>query len=220
VSALVLGCGSVGAGVARELVARGVEVTVLDLDEAALAVLGAGFPGRSVHGSALDRASLVAAGIDRVDAVAVVTGRDATNAVVALTARTTFQVPTVVARLYDPRTAELHQRMGIRTLAPVAWGVQRIADLVTATSVAPVATLGTGGVELVDVRVPALLDDRPLAELEVSGELRAVAITRRGQTTLTSPAMRLRSGDTVHVALGVAALGRLETLLGHPRGGS
>jgi trk system potassium uptake protein len=211
---LVLGCGRVGSGVARELTSRGVEVTVVDTDPQALARLGEGFIGSKVRGSIMDRAVLLDAGIDHADAVAVVTGSDELNAVAALTARTTFRVPVVVARLYDPRTADIHQRLGIRTLAPVTWGVQRIADLVTASGFTPTAVLGTGGIEVVEVRVPTLLDRRPVAELEVTGEIKVIALTHHGRTVLTTPATRLAAGDLVHVAVGTAARGRLETLVG------
>jgi trk system potassium uptake protein len=213
VKTLVLGCGRVGAGVARELTARDVQVTVVDHDLDALQRLGDGFPGQKVHGSALDAAVLIQAGIEHADAAAVTTGSDSINAVVALAARRRFRVPTVVARLYDPRTAEIYQRLGVRTLAPVTWGIQRIADLVTATTVTPTASIGTGGVEVVEVRVPALLDGRQIDELQVHGEIHVVAITHHGRTTLTTAATRLVAGDLAHIAVGVASVGRLETLL-------
>lgn len=212
---LVLGCGRTGAGVARELSARGVEVTVVDHDREALRGLGRGFPGHEHHGSVLDRDVLIAVDIARADGVAVTTGHDAVNAVVATAARRRFRVPTVVARLYDPRSAEVHQRLGIRTLAPVGWGIRRIADLVTATTVAPTASLGSGGIEMVDVRVPSLLHGRPAAELQVHGEIHVVAITHHGRTSLATPASLLAEGDLAHVAVGVASVGRLETLLAH-----
>jgi trk system potassium uptake protein len=158
---------------------------------------------------------LTAARVEHADAVAVVTGSDEVNAAIALTARRLLRVPTVVARLYDPRTAEVYQRLGVRTLAPVTWGIQRIADLVTASPLTSVATLGTGGVELLEVHVPALLDGRPAAELEVEGELRVVAVTHHGRTTLASGATPLHTGDLAHLVVGVASVGRLSTLLAH-----
>lgn len=212
---VVLGCGRVGSGVARELAARNVEVTVVDSAPDALSSLGEGFPGRTLRGSIMERHVLVEAGIERADAATTVTGSDATNAAVALAARRMFRVPTVVARLYEPRTAEIYQRLGIRTLAPVTWGIQRIADLTTATTVTPTATLGAGGVEVVEVRVPTLLDGRPVDELQVDGEIHVVAVTHHGRTTLVTPASRLTAGDLAHIAVGVAAVGRLETLLAH-----
>ncbi len=212
---VVLGCGRVGSGVARELASRDIEVVVIDHDPAALARLGEGFRGRKVLGSILDREVLTEADVEHADAVAVVTGSDEVNAAVALALRRLVQVPTVVARLYDPQVATVHQRLGIRTLAPVTWGIQRIADLVTATHLTPVATLGAGHVEVVDVHVPPLLDGRRVSEIEVEGEIEVVALTHHGRTRLPTSVTRLSAGDLAHVAVGTASLGRLETLLGH-----
>jgi trk system potassium uptake protein len=212
--ALVLGCGRVGAGVARELATRRVAVTAVDVDPDALDRLGEGFPGRTVLGSCLDEQVLNDAGITTADAVAVVTGDDAVNAVLALAARRRFRVPTVVARLYDPRSAAIHQRLGIRTLAPVTWGIQRIADLAVGASVAPTATLGVGGVEIVEVRIPEVFGGHTAAELQVHGEIDVIAVTRHGRTVLATPATRFAAGDLAHLAVTVASRGRLDALLG------
>jgi trk system potassium uptake protein len=212
--ALVLGCGRIGSGVARELDSRDLEVVAIDRDPAALARLGDGFRGTRLTGSVLDQAVLLEAGIDRADAVAAVTGDDEVNAAVALVARRRFAVPTVIARLYDPRTAEINQRLGIRTLAPITWGVQRIADLVTASSLTPVATLGAGTVEIVDARIPALLGGRSATELTVPGEIALIAVTRHGRTVLATPTTPLAVGDVAHLAVATASLGRLAALVG------
>lgn len=214
-SILVLGCGRVGSGLARELISRGRQVTVVDVDGDALSRLGPDFRGHRLEGSALDRQVLVRAGIRDADGLAGVTGSDAVNATIARAARLQDRVPVVVARLYDPRKVAIYDRLGVRTVAPVTWGTRRIADLLTATEVNPVAALGTGGVELVEVTVPPLLAGRTGRELELAGEIQVVALTRHGRTVLASTAIRLEAGDLVHLAVAEASLGRLETLLGH-----
>jgi len=211
--ALVLGCGRVGAGVAHNLKLRRHDVTVIDKDEAAFDRLAGDLPLTCVHGSALDRGVLVEAGIDRADAVAIVTGRDQVNAVVAHAAKVVFGVPVVIARLYDPQNAAIHERLGIRTVAPVTWGIHRIADLLTASPLEPVAALGVGDVEVVRVHVPHLLEGRPTRELEVPGEISVVAVTRDSRTFLANPATPLEAGDLVDVAVIGSSFGRLERLL-------
>lgn len=212
---LVLGCGRVGAGVAHNLLVRRHAVTVVDRDPVAFGRLGADFNGHRVQGSALDRRILVLAGVERSDAVAVVTGDDQINAVVARAAKEVFHVPVVVAALQDPRHAEIHQRLGIRTLAPVTWGIHRIADLLTASQLEPVVTLGTGEIEIVRVHLPALLAGRPAGELEVAGEMTVVALTRTGRTFLADSHTTLEAGDVVQVAVAGSSMGRLEALVGH-----
>lgn len=212
---LILGCGRVGTGLAHDLLSRGHDPTVIDVDPDALARLGPGFPGKRHTGSALDRRVLLRAGIEHADGVAAVTGSDTVNATAARAARVVDHVPVVVARLYDPRKGDIYERLGIRTVAPVTWGTRRIADLLTASQIHPIAALGTGGVDLVEVQVPTLLEGRTGQELEVTGEIQVVALTRHGRTFLASTATPLEEGDLVHLAVADRSLGRLETLLGH-----
>lgn len=211
---LVIGCGRVGAGVAHNLTLRQHDVAVVDSDPSAFDRLAGDFTGEHYQGSALDREVLVRAGIERADAVAVVTGQDPVNAVVAHAARVVFRVPIVVARLYDPQNAAIHERLAIRTVAPVTWGIHRIADLLTASPIEPVTALGVGDVEVVRVHVPHLLAGRSVTELELTGEIHVIAITRGSRTFLADPTTWLEPDDLVDVAVAGSSFGQLERLLG------
>ena len=54
------------------------------------------------------------------------TNGDNSNILVARVARETFGVERVVARIYDPRRAAIYQRLGIPTVATVAWTTERV----------------------------------------------------------------------------------------------
>ena len=69
---------------------------------------------------------LVAAGIERADALAAVTNGDNSNILVARTAREFFGVERVVARIYDQRRAAIYERLGISTVATVGWAIERV----------------------------------------------------------------------------------------------
>lgn len=210
---LIIGCGRVGSRLATTLTARGDRVTVIDPDAGALERLGPDFGGRALVGDGCDRGVLDRAGVDHADGLAVVTGSDEVNAVVARLGATTFAVPRVVARIYDPAKAEIYRRLGVQTICPITWGSARLAELLTLSELTPVASLGAGQVEIVEATIPALLEGRPVSELTVPGETSVVAITRGGTTLLAgSTSTRLEAGDVVHVA--VAGTQRLEHLLG------
>jgi trk system potassium uptake protein TrkA len=215
---IVIGCGRVGAGLARDLAARQLDVVAVDRDPAVFERLGPAFPGQRIVGTGIDRRVLQRAGIEQADALAAVTGADEVNAVVARLASRVFRVPRVVARLYDERAAELYQRLGIRAISPVAWGIRRLGDLVTFSEVTPVAALGGGGVEVVEAHIPSMLAGRPASELSVPGEIAVVAVTRHGTTTLATPATLFEEGDLLHIAVSKNAGARLEALLGRPEG--
>ncbi len=126
---IIIGCGRVGAGLAQALSQRGHAVTVVDKDSLTFERLGSTFKGQTVNGGGFDREVLLQTGIERADGLAAVTGSDEVNIVTARLARQMFRVPRVVARLYDPRKAEVYQRLGLQTINPVTWGINRIAEL-------------------------------------------------------------------------------------------
>ena len=77
-------------------------------------------------GFGFDRDDLLEAGIEEASAVAAVTSGDNTNILTARIARETFEIPHVVARIYDPRRAVIYQRLGIPTVATVSWTVDQV----------------------------------------------------------------------------------------------
>jgi trk system potassium uptake protein TrkA len=116
---VIAGCGRVGSGLARDLVAEGHEVTVIDENADAFEQLGDDFPGQFVTGQALDWDVLRAAQLERADACVVATDGDNTNLVVAQIAAKAFNVRCAVARIYDPFRAELYaETAGVRTVCP------------------------------------------------------------------------------------------------------
>jgi trk system potassium uptake protein TrkA len=210
---IIIGCGRMGSGLARTMSLRGHAVTVVDRDPMAFERLGPAFKGQTVVGIGFDRDVLLKAGIDRADGLAALTESDEANVVAARLASQVFHIPRVVARLYDPRKADIYKRLGLRTIAPVAWGITRAADLLSRSQLEPVANLG-GDVEIVEVEVPPLLVGRTVNELVVPGEIDVVAVSRGGRTLLPTLGTLFRDGDMVYVAVLSTSADRLTELLG------
>lgn len=210
---VVIGCGRVGAGLAETLGLRGHAVTVVDRDPAAFDRLGKGFKGRTVAGVGFDRAVLVQAGIERADGLAAVTGSDEVNVLVGRLAGQVFQVPRVVARLYDPAKAEIYRRLGLQTIAPVTWGVHRIAELLTFSQFASRLSLGGGEVDIVEAEAPPLLVGRTVNEVTVPGEIHVVAISRGGRAFLPTLGTAFEAGDLVQLAVLAGSAERLAALV-------
>jgi len=118
---VILGCGRVGSLLADRLDEAGHSVAVVDQDPQAFRRLGSKFGGATVKGIGFDRETLERAGIERAHAFAAVSSGDNTNILAARVARETYGVEHVVARIYDPRRAEVYQRLGIPTVATVSW---------------------------------------------------------------------------------------------------
>jgi trk system potassium uptake protein TrkA len=189
-------------------------VTAIDNDPASLARLGAGFKGQTLTGFGFDRELLLQAGIERADGVAAMTASDEVNLVAARMAHQFFQVPRVVARVYDPRKAAIYQRLGLQTITPITWSVNRIAELLTFLPLQPTASLGQGEVDIVEAEIPPLLVGRPVTEVTLSGEVQVVAISRGGHTFLPTLGTVFQAGDSVHFAILAASANRFKALLG------
>ncbi len=112
-----MGCGRVGSALAERLDQAGHRVTIIDQDEDAFRKLSHTFSGKTVVGVGFDRDKLLEAGIKEADAFAAVSSGDNSNIISARVARETFHVKNVVARIYDPRRAEIYARLGIESVA-------------------------------------------------------------------------------------------------------
>ncbi|MBC7263934.1 MAG: NAD-binding protein [Chloroflexi bacterium] len=211
---IIIGCGRVGSTLARALDAEGHDVVVLEEDSAAFQRLGPKFRGRTVVGVVFDRDVLLNAGIENADAVAAVTASDNANAVVARIAQQIYHVPKVVARLSDPRRAELFRRLGLPTISPTTWGVERIAQILCYPHFDPVLSFGSGEVNVIDVEATPALVGRTVNNITAPGETCVVAITRGGAAFIPTLGTVFQKGDLIHLAVLSSAKERLSGLLG------
>ncbi len=211
---IIMGSGRVGEQVARSMLAEGHDIAVIDFDSEALARLGPEFRGRRVKGGGFDRKALLEAGIETADAFAATSSSDNVNIVAARVARNVFHVPRVVARLYDPRRAEIYQRLGLVTISSTEWGARRIHELLTHAEIDCVMSFGAGEVKLVQMEAPPQLDGRQVKHITVPGEVSVVSVTRKGQAILPTLGTEFRQGDTLHLSVLASAMDRLEAVLG------
>ena len=119
---VILGCGRVGSTMALMLDSEGHEVSIIDVEPAAFRRLGESFGGRAIPGIGISADVLREAGIESASAFLAVTNGDNTNIMAAQIAKVLFQVPRVMARIYDPLRAEVYREVGIETLCITTLG--------------------------------------------------------------------------------------------------
>lgn len=210
---VIVGCGRVGAQLASRLSVQGHDVAIVDRDPVAFRRLSPTFKGQKVEGVGFDRDVLVGAGIERADGFASVTSGDNTNVVSARIARQVFRVPKVVARIYDPRRAEIYRRLGLLTISPTEWGATRIAEVLCQTGMDVLLTFGNGEVNLVQVEVSPQLAGHRVNELIMPGESNVIALVRTGRATVPTLGTTLQVGDTLQVSVLATAMSRLAEML-------
>src|SRR3989441_4791222 len=125
-----MGCGRVGAALTVELAKAGHSVAIIDKRPEAFDRLPPGFQAKTIVGLGFDREVLEEAGIKEAGAFVAVSSGDNSNIVSARVAREHYHVPKVVARIFDPRRAEIYERLNIPTVASVRWSAQQIQYLI------------------------------------------------------------------------------------------
>jgi trk system potassium uptake protein TrkA len=215
---IVMGCGRVGSQVSNLMASQGHDVTVIDhRDVDAASRLGPEFKGRLISGLGFDRDILIEAGAEFADAFVAASSSDNANIVAARIARNIFKIPRVVTRLYDPRRAEIYQRLGLMTISTTTWGAERVYELVTHTDLDVVYNFGRGEVSMVAIEVPHPIAGRTVRDLTVPGEFNVISITRDDKAFIPSAGTQFREGDVLHLAVQSSALGHLEDMLGLER---
>src|SRR3954468_4556172 len=165
VHVVVVGCGRGGAGLAESLEAAGHTVAIIDKDRNAFRRLPERFTGRAVLGFGFDRDHLEQAGVREADALAAVTSGDNSNILTARIARETYEIPNVVARIYDPRRAVIYQRLGIPTVATVAWTTDQVRRRLLPDRTVSEWTDAGGTLSLVERSLPETWAGRKLNEI-------------------------------------------------------
>ena len=201
VHVIVVGCGRVGSGLAQALTGGGHSVAIIDRSAKAFRRLPADWPGRQVIGSGFDRDDLEQAGAVGADALAAVTSGDNSNILTVRIARETYQIPRVVARIYDPRRAEIYQRLGIPTVATVTWTIDQVLRRLLPDEDGAEWSDASGRLVLIDRGLPERWAGRPLADLEEPEAASLVAVTRSGVPRLDARRLVGQEGDLLHVAV-------------------
>ncbi len=216
---VIMGCGRVGSTLAHILEDRGHTVAVIDRDPEAFRRLRPAFKGDRVTGIGFDRDVLTRAGIERADGFAAVSSGDNSNIISARVARETFAVRRVAARIYDPRRAEVYERLGIPTVATVRWTANQMLRKLLPEGTEPLWRDATGKIVLSQVTVSPAWIGEPVKMVEASVRARIAYIDRLGEAIVPQPGTVLQEGDVVHVIAAESELDRITASLATREGG-
>jgi trk system potassium uptake protein TrkA len=217
---VIVGCGRVGSGLGVGLAEQGHTVAIIDRNAKAFRRLPTDWPGTTILGSGFDRGDLDRAGADRATSLAAVTSGDNSNILTARIARETYEIPHVVARIYDPRRAQIYLRLGIPTVATVSWTIDQVRRRLVPGEAEAEWSDPTGTLSLVERELPERWAGKRLADLSVPGEVSVMAVTRAGVARLDLGDLVGQDGDVLHLMVSDTALERLNARLrGTPAAG-
>jgi trk system potassium uptake protein TrkA len=197
---VIMGCGRVGSALARALNRAGHSVAVIDRDEIAFRRLGSDFTGQQVLGVGFDRDTLLQSRIREAHAFAAVSSGDNSNIIAARVAREQFGVDTVVARIYDPKRAQVYERLGIPTVATVPWTTDRLLRAILPDGLISEWRDPSGTGTIINLPYHRAWAGRPLTELEEATGVRTAFIVRFGDGLLPTPDTVVQEGDVIYAA--------------------
>jgi trk system potassium uptake protein TrkA len=195
---VIVGCGRVGATLAKLLVAEHHDVTVVDENPAAFKRLGSSFPGRVEVGTGIDYDVLKRCGADTADGFVAVTDGDNRNVMAALIAQRMFHIKKIVARIYDPPRGQLYRELGIETVCPTTLGAKIIRDKLAHSPFDSTPSFDFGKLSALTVTLGPRDDGTRVSEIEKAGIVRLAAVRRGGKVFVPSSEDLLAEGDEIN----------------------
>jgi trk system potassium uptake protein len=211
--AIVAGGGKVGSNVARTLLRRGHEVTLIEQMRERYERLEQEFEHQVHNGDATELFVLERAGIGRpADIVIAVTGDDEDNLIIGQLAREKYAIERVIARVNDPRNQQLFDLLGIQqTVSATQMVLGLIEHEVPAHKLIHLLELRKENLEIVEVEVEqgAPAAGKRVEQLSLPESARLISVMRNGKAEIAVGQTRLEPGDQV---LAILQPGREEEL--------
>jgi trk/ktr system potassium uptake protein len=213
---VILGCGRVGSALSVELTKAGHSVAVIDKRADAFDRLPPGFQAQKIVGIGFDRNVLEEAGIRKAaedGAFIAVTNGDNSNIVSARIAREHFHVRRVIARIYDPRRADMYEKLSIPTVASARWAAAQIMFLLFHGKEELKESFAGGTLLHLQRSIPDHLVGKPVSTVEEPGSVRVAGIDRGGTGFIPTETSTFQQGDIAHFFVTFEAVTRLDQLM-------
>lgn len=198
---IVIGCGRVGSQLANMLSDNGSNVCVVDRSADAFANLGRNFNGSTIQGVGFDEDVLMRAGVEECDVLAAVTQFDNANLMCAEVASRLYDVPHVIARLYNPDHERAYMQLGIDYVCGTSLVAEDVFSKIVSGHGSHIETFGEFEVLRFSLDLSWRDNQKTIrvSEMERDHEVRIVAFERADGSASSIPTgdSILYNGDTV-----------------------
>ena len=208
---IIVGCGRVGAELAKILQMEGHNVVIVDRKDDSFKRLGGAFNGLTLVGNGFDLEVLREAGIEKADALCAVTNGDNTNIMTAQVAKRIFKIPKVIARVYDPKRADIYRSLGIDTISGTVLFAAMIRDKLIESHFTGYL-IETGELGVLEIAASPNLVGKRISEVNIEDELLVVAVIRKKGTVISRPNMVLEKEDVLLALIKTASLKKIKVL--------
>jgi trk system potassium uptake protein TrkA len=211
---IIIGCGRVGSELAKLLSNEGHNVVVIDKNPESFNRLGKKFNGLTLVGSGFDINLLKEAGIEKADAFCCVTNGDNTNIVSAQLAKKIFQVPKVVARVYDPPRAEIYKTLGLNIISGTTLFAALIRDKLIEEKFSSYL-LDASEFGMLEIEINEKIKGKTVGEINIPLEFMIVALIKHNKRPIIPDSTaKLEMGDKLIGIVKTPSLNKIKKLLG------
>jgi trk system potassium uptake protein TrkA len=197
---IVVGGGLVGFYLARALLQKGHEVTIIESNPETYNLVSQQIDCPVLVGDGSTLSVLDRAGASRANVLCAVTNHDQDNLIACQVAKHHFGIPKTIARVKNPKNESIMRRLGVdTTVSSTAIMTSLIEHELPATSVRTLSTLGGCGMSIIEYRLTALSPavGKKGAALDLPPPSRLLAVERTGELLTALDAVVLMDGDTV-----------------------
>jgi trk system potassium uptake protein TrkA len=202
---IVAGAGKVGWNLARELIDKDHEVTVIEADRRRYLTVEQELEHAVQYGDATELWVLERAGINRADLVVAVTGDDEDNLLICQVAKEKYKVDRIIARCNNPRNLEHFKLLGIQPAVSATDLILRLIEHeVPKYGLVHLLDLPEERLEIIELVIgeEAAVAGRQISEIEMpDGSLIVAVIRAEGGGFVPTAETIIKAGDEVLVVL-------------------
>ena len=205
---IIVGCGRVGAELAKLLSGEGHDVVIIDKTPEALKRLGDTFNGLTMVGNGFDLALLKQVGIEKADAFCAVTDGDNTNLISAQVAKKIFSVPKVFARVYDPQRAHIYAALGLDIISGTMLFSAMLRDKIIESRFSSYL-IESKDLGVIEIEAKNDLVGKTIQDINIPGDFIVVALRRMQGVVIPEPKTVLKNKD---ILMGVVKVSSLQAV--------
>jgi trk system potassium uptake protein TrkA len=201
---VIAGAGKVGQNLARELIERGNEVTVLENNRRRYLSVEEELEHAIQYGDATEMWVLERAGIARADLVVAVTGDDEDNILICQMAKERYLCSRIIARVNNPRNLQHFQLLGIQPAVSATDLILRLIEHeVPQYGLVHLLDLRDEQLEIIEIevseRAPAAA--KRVVDIDVPEGALIISVLRDGRGFVPKAETVIEAGDEVLLVL-------------------
>jgi trk system potassium uptake protein TrkA len=197
---IVLGCGKVGATLAQVMSEDGHDVVIVDNDSVNFKLLSPSFNGVTITGVPIDEDVLKHAGIEVADVVAAVTPNDNVNIMACQIAKEIFNVPIVIARIYNPEREHIFHQFGFQTICPTNMTVDEIRAMVLGKERCMAHSFGNTTIDFIHQKVEKHEEGKKIGAIKQPKSGVVFGVIKNGSFHFANSGMKLENGDVLVIS--------------------